>query len=155
MELVLILLVAGVVLVFAECVLPGMIAGFAGACCLLAGVVAGYLRFGSHVGTGLLLGVMIGLVGGGCLWVRFFPDSRFARSLISRRVVGDIGTERPELLNHTGTALSPLRPAGTVLIDGKRVDVVTEGGMIERGASVRVVGVEGMRIVVREYAHGT
>jgi membrane-bound ClpP family serine protease len=30
------------------------------------------------------------------------------------------------------------------------VDVVTEGGLIEKGARVKVVGIEGMRVVVRE-----
>jgi len=29
------------------------------------------------------------------------------------------------------------------------VDVVTEGGMIERGTAVRVIAVEGLRVVVR------
>jgi membrane-bound serine protease (ClpP class) len=70
---------------------------------------------------------------------------------ISSQVSGEIGTERPELLEKTGTALTPLRPAGTAVIDGKRVDVVTEGQMIERGTPVRVIAVEGMRVVVREF----
>jgi membrane-bound serine protease (ClpP class) len=63
--------------------------------------------------------------------------------------VGDIGTERPELLNQTGTAFTNLRPSGTAVINGKRVDVVTEGQMIERGTRVKVIAVEGMRIIVR------
>ena len=77
-------------------------------------------------------------------------ESRLARMFISQAVSGDIGTERPELLERTGTALTTLRPAGTALIEGKRVDVVTEGQLIERGAAVRVVAVEGLRVVVRE-----
>jgi membrane-bound serine protease (ClpP class) len=46
-------------------------------------------------------------------------------------------------------AQSNLRPSGLALIDGKRIDVVTEGPMIERGTPVKVVAVEGMRVVVR------
>ncbi len=149
MELVLTLLIAGAVLVFAECVLPGMIAGIVGGCCLVAGVIASFVRFGSKIGSLTLLGVLAGMAVGFYLWVKFFPESPLGRAFISRQVTGDIGTERPELLDHTGTALSPLRPAGTVLIDGKRVDVVTEGQMVEKGAPVRVVSVEGMRVVVR------
>ena len=38
--------------------------------------------------------------------------------------------------------------AGTVDLDGERVDVVTEGEFIDRGARVRVVEVEGNRVVV-------
>jgi membrane-bound serine protease (ClpP class) len=149
MELALTLLLAGVVLIFAECVLPGMVAGIVGCCCLVAGVVTSYVKFGSKTGSLTLLGVLVGLAVGFYLWVKFFPQSVLARSLISRQVTGDIGTEKPELLERTGSALSPLRPAGTALIDGKRVDVVTEGQMVEKGARVRVVAVEGMRVVVR------
>lgn len=151
MELVLILLVAGALLLLAESVLPGMIAGLAGACCLVAAVIEGYIRFGAKTGNLILLGVLAGLVVGFWLWLKYFPDSRIAKVFISRKVVGEIGTEKPELLDQTGTALSPLRPAGTAVINGKRVDVVTEGQMIDPGTPVRVVAVEGMRVVVRQF----
>ncbi|WP_238473393.1 NfeD family protein [Desulforamulus profundi] len=45
-------------------------------------------------------------------------------------------------------AATPLRPAGTALIDGKRVDVVTEGEFIMPGTPVLVVMVEGTRVIV-------
>ena len=151
MELILILLVAGALLLLAESVLPGMIAGLAGACCLVTAVIEGYVRFGAKTGNLILLGVLAGLVAGFWLWLKYFPDSRVAKVFISRKVVGEIGTEKPELLDQTGTALSPLRPAGTAIINGKRVDVVTEGQMIDPGTPVRVVAVEGMRVVVRQF----
>jgi len=150
-ELVLILLVAGALLLLAESVLPGMIAGLGGACCLVAAVIEGYIRFGAKTGNLILLGVLAGLVVGFWLWLKYFPDSRVAKVFISRKVVGEIGTEKPELLDQTGTALSALRPAGTAVINGKRVDVVTEGQMIDPGTPVRVVAVEGMRVVVRQF----
>ncbi len=150
MELVLTLLLVGAVLLVAESVLPGMIAGIVGCCCLIAAVVESYVKFGAHTGNLVLIGVLAGLAAGFWLWVKYFPESRLARMFISKQVSGEIGTERPELLERTGTALTPLRPAGTVLIEGKRVDVVTEGQMIERGKPVRVVAVEGLRVVVRE-----
>jgi len=150
-ELVIILLVAGALLLLAESVLPGMIAGLAGACCLAAAVIEGYVQFGTKTGNLILLGVLAGLVVGFWLWLKYFPDSRVAKVFISRKVVGEIGTEKPELLDQTGTALSALRPAGTAVINGKRVDVVTEGQMIDPGTPVRVVAVEGMRVVVRQF----
>lgn len=149
MELVITLLAVGVLLLLAEGVLPGVIAGVLGAGCLMAGMVEGYAKFGARTGNLILLLVLAGLTGGFCLWLKFFPNSRLARLIVSRRVVGDIGTEQPELVNQTGTAFSQLRPAGTALINGRRVDVVTEGQLVERGAPVKVVAVEGMRVVVR------
>jgi membrane-bound serine protease (ClpP class) len=149
MELVITLLVAGALLILLETVLPGMIAGIIGACCLIAGLVEGYLQFGAKTGNLILIGLLAGMLVGCWLWVKYFPDSRAGRLFISRKVVGDLGTERPELLEKTGTALTELRPSGAALIQGKRVDVVTEGQMIERGTPVRVVAVEGLRVVVR------
>jgi membrane-bound serine protease (ClpP class) len=149
MELVVALLVVGILLLLAETILPGVIAGILGACCLLAGIIEGYAQFGVHTGNLILLLVFVGLTAGFFLWLKFFPDSRLARLIVSRKVVGDIGTEQPELVNETGTAFTQLRPSGTALINGRRVDVVTEGQLVERGAPVRVVAVEGMRVIVR------
>jgi membrane-bound serine protease (ClpP class) len=67
-------------------------------------------------------------------------------------LTGTTGTEESayrKFLEKEGVAKTDLRPAGVVLVDGQRVDVVTEGAMIEVGARVKVVAVEGNRIVVR------
>ena len=50
---------------------------------------------------------------------------------------------RRELIGKQGMALSPLRPAGTAVIEGKRVDVVSEGGFIPPRTPVKVVDVQG------------
>jgi len=57
---------------------------------------------------------------------------------------------RTALLGATGEAVSPLRPAGTAVFDGEPVQVVTRGGMIARGARVRVVDLTGNRVIVEE-----
>lgn len=148
MERVATLLVIGTVLILLETVLPGMIAGLIGFGCLVAGVVVAY-SFGASTGNLVLMGVLAGLTVLGLLWIRFFPDSRFGRMFVTHRTTGSLGVERPELVARTGTALTNLRPSGTALIDGRRVDVVTEGTLIERGTPIRVVAVEGLRVVVR------
>ena len=149
MALVITLLVAGALLVLAETILPGMIAGIIGVCCLIAGVVEGYMQFGSKPGNLILAGVLLGFIAGFCLWLKYFPDSRIARPFVSQKASGEVNSAKPELLDQTGTALTPLRPAGTALIGGQRVDVVTEGPFIERGSRITVVAVDGMRVVVR------
>lgn len=45
--------------------------------------------------------------------------------------------------------MTTLRPSGTAVINGKRVDVVSEGAFIEAGQVIKVVAVEGLRVVVR------
>ena len=150
MTLIIILLVVGAILMFLEVFLPGLVAGTLGFICLVAAVILGYTQFGLQTGNLILGGVLVGLIIGVLCWLKFFPESRIARRFISQRTVGELGVSKPELVNCTGVTITQLRPSGTAFINGKRVDVVTEGGLIEQGASIRVMAVEGLRVVVRE-----
>jgi membrane-bound ClpP family serine protease len=149
MATVIALILIGAALMLLETILPGMIAGIIGLGCLISGVVMAYLHFDLRTANLITLGVVAGLILGTLGWMKFFPDSPIARVFISQGRVGNVGAEKPELLHQTGTAATVLRPSGTAIINGRRVDVVTEGDLVERGAPIRVVAVEGMRVVVR------
>jgi membrane-bound ClpP family serine protease len=150
MNIIITLVLTGAILIFLETLLPGMVAGIIGFLCLVAAVFLGYRDFGIPTGTLLLGGILVGLVIAALFWLKFFPDSRIAKLFISRRSVGELGVANPDLLDRTGVAISQLRPSGAAYINGKRVDVVTEGTLIDQGASIRVVALEGIRVVVRE-----
>ncbi len=149
MEWVVTLLVAGAVLLLLETVLPGLIAGVLGLLCLIGGVIQAYVVFGAEVGHYVLAGVIVALMLGTFLWIKYLPTSRAGRVFVSHRTIGDINAVSPDLLHQSGIAVTTLRPSGTALIHGRRVDVVTEGGMIAPQTPVRVVAIEGMRVVVR------
>ncbi len=53
-------------------------------------------------------------------------------------------------LGDVGVSDSPLRPAGKARFGDQYVDVVTDGLLIPKGASVQVVTLRGNRVVVRE-----
>jgi membrane-bound serine protease (ClpP class) len=149
MGLIITLLIVGAVLLFLETLLPGLVAGTVGFVCLIAAVVLGYRDHGFQMGN-IILGVVVGgLILGVWCWLKYFPDSRIARRFVSQSAVGDLGVEKPELLHVTGTTLTDLRPSGVANLAGQRVDVVAETGFIERGVAVKVVAVEGSRVVVR------
>lgn len=102
----------------------------------------------------------------GLKWV---PRTRWGRGLVLRNPAEEEGSQRPTasetaylppeggtdeailvgLVGKEGVAQSPLRPVGVALIEGRRLDVVTEGGIVDRGARIRVLVVEGNRVVVR------
>ena len=150
--LVVILLVVGVALLLLETMLPGLVAGILGLCCLIAGLALAYSNLGARIANLMLVAVLVVLVGGFSVWIKFFPDSRLGQVFVSKRVVGNIDAEKPELLHQSGIAYTALRPSGTALIRGKRIDVVTEGPFVERGQPIKVVAVEGVRVVVRPVA---
>jgi len=54
------------------------------------------------------------------------------------------------LISKEGVARTSLRPSGKVEIDGNIWDVVADGAFIENGKKVKVIYVEGSRIVVEE-----
>lgn len=56
------------------------------------------------------------------------------------------------LLGQEGEALSPLRPAGTARFGEQRVEVVTEGDFVTAGSRVKVIQVQGARVIVRAIA---
>ena len=116
---------------------------------VLATGVALYLKLGERKSLMALGGIAVSFGSGAYFWLNFFPKTRYGRRLISSTVVGEIGAERPELLNRIGTTLTQLRPSGAASIDGCRIDVITEGSFIEKDITVKVVATEGMRVVVR------
>jgi len=63
--------------------------------------------------------------------------------------IASIGDE--EITNKTGVTITPLRPAGKVDIDGNRVDVVSEGGFIDKDEKVIVIDVKGSKVLVKPY----
>jgi membrane-bound serine protease (ClpP class) len=58
--------------------------------------------------------------------------------------------ELETLKNRTGKTVSPMRPSGTVEFDGRRVDAMTEGVMLDAGVWVRCIEVKGGKVIVRE-----
>lgn len=70
------------------------------------------------------------------------------KELSSREGVVSHSPDLAAYLDKRGKTLSTLRPSGTALIEGKRLDVVADGDYIEAGAQVQVSRVAGNQIVV-------
>jgi membrane-bound serine protease (ClpP class) len=145
-------------------VLPGVgVVGILGACLLGAAVV--FALLGTAPSGGDVAGAL-GVLGASLAivlavfyaWLRHLPNShRFAGLFHTHQTDRSMGyiaaPQREELLGLHGVAVTDLRPSGTALIAGERVDVVTEGDFIAIGASVTVVRTDGYRQVVRPSHH--
>jgi len=89
------------------------------------------------------------------LLIKFLPKTNMFNKLILQEKVKEksgyaIKEKFIDLIGKEGIALTDLRPSGTALIDGKRIDVVTEGDYITHNTSIIVKSVEGSKIVVGE-----
>lgn len=124
----------------------------------------------SMVGTGATAAVIIDAVWrvvlsllaallAGLVLLRFLPRLPMARRMILQ---ADLGSgpahgSAPETDQHwlgkRGQAVSVLRPAGIAEIEDARVDVVSDGELIEADTPIEVMRVDGNRIVVRRVPH--
>lgn len=150
----LLLFVAGLLLIFLEFFLPGAISGTLGVSALIFSLfLAG--EDGIQMGVSILIAIFFSVL------VFFIMIKIFNKKLVlfNKMVLSESAKKedgyvsninRTDLLGKEGIALTILRPAGTVIINNERVDVVSEGGFIEQNTVVKVIKVEGARIVVRE-----
>lgn len=154
---VIIALFAGTALLLLECFVPGIgIPGITGGILVLFAIVALVPHIGWYV-------VLIALA---VVLLIILAVSAFAKSAGRGQnpLVLDARTDRDSgfsanndcrgLINKEGISVTQLRPAGIALIDGNRVDVVTDGEFIEVNVPVKVVDIEGRRIIVKKIEGG-
>ncbi len=72
------------------------------------------------------------------------------KSLKSEDGVTSQPHELDELQGMEGTTVTLLRPSGTAIINGKRVDVVSRGEIVEKDISVVVLSVTGNQVIVKQ-----
>ncbi len=143
-------------------VLPGFgIAGFVGIAAILIALVLGMTeRFpdGATMPTLPQLKIpvltviwsFIASIGLMALIGRYFPrTSLFRKMELATAVAAAASTgEAATLLGCTGVAETILRPAGKGRFGERLVDVVTAGDLVEKGAAIKIVAVNGSRVEV-------
>jgi membrane-bound serine protease (ClpP class) len=147
-----ILFIVGIVMMALELFIPSFgILGLIGSASLIVGVVrAAYST--SHVAWSLGIASISALIVIIIVAVVFKKRGIWNRFILSDTLSKEKGfipsANRDSLLGKKGVSVTTLRPSGTVLIDGERVDVVTDGQFIAVNTNIYVVKVDGSRIVV-------
>lgn len=90
---------------------------------------------------------------------KYFGSSKvWSRISLGTSQTSDIGyvasNDKKDIINKTGITKTPLRPAGIAEIDNNRIDVVSEGGFIDKGEKIIVIDVKGSKILVKAYKEG-
>ncbi|WP_018923714.1 NfeD family protein [Salsuginibacillus kocurii] len=151
-----ILFIAGVILLLVEVFFPGFgIFGILG-----VGAVITSMLLASFSTVYMLLAILIAAIVSGVVAVILFkyfgqrgPMKRMVLHDATTTDEGYISNEsRAEIVGQIGETITPLRPAGSMILNDERLDVVSEGGYIEQGRKAKVVSAVGSRIIVREVA---
>lgn len=142
----------GLALILAEFFVPGMICGILGGTMILASGILAIMEAPEYtlfIVLGELTGVMLGTILGMYLLGRTRAANKLVLATNQNSDEGWVAADSDmSILNAEGEVLSQLRPAGIVLINGKRVDAVSDGAFIDKGSRVRVIEVQGARVVV-------
>ena len=145
---IILLCVVGLVLVFAEMLMPGFgIFGILGAICLLGTsmLVAKVYGIAAFLITVVLLvivfWVMIAIVKKTGLYNKVvLRDKQDMKDFDESTLEGMVGAE--------GLTQTTLRPFGVAVFDGKHIDVTSDGDFIDRGCKVRIVKISGKTVTV-------
>jgi membrane-bound serine protease (ClpP class) len=149
-----VLFISGLILLVLELFLVGGVAGILG----IGAVIASFfMATDNEVNMGISILIALGAaLGGAFIMMKFFKKklAAFQKVILTDSMKTEEGyvssRNRTELIGREGVTITPLRPSGTVVIDQEYVDVVTEGSYLAKGEKIKVVKVEGSRIVVRK-----
>jgi len=141
------LFVFGLAAICVELFIPGVVLGLIGACCSIGAIVMAYSREGdSHLLGHILLGSGLGFIPiVFLLWI-FVLSHFFALKKQQTATASPEGQHG--FLGKQGVTVTKLRPSGAARIDGRRVDVVARGVIIEPNVRIEVIAVDGNRVVV-------
>jgi len=156
------LFIAGVVLVVVEIFfVPGLgVPGVLGLIFVIASLVLALIgipidvSFETGVLTDAMTRVMVSLLGSFVLALvlgRLLSRTAMGQALVLQEAeTGFLSAPTAsDLVGQTGEALTDLRPAGKVTIEGQRHEATSEREFIARGSRVRVIGRDGPALVVR------
>lgn len=148
--------ILGIILLIIEAFMPGF--GVAGGCGIalgIASVVLTYLGHGILAALLVLLVFLMVLAIAVSMSLRSVANGRLSRSrmILKERETDEAGYRSVEdmqvFVGREGVTSSVLRPTGIADFDGVRLNVCSEGDFIQPGQKVRIIRVEGSRVLVK------
>jgi membrane-bound ClpP family serine protease len=153
------LLAVALVLVIVEVFIPsGGLIALGATAAAFAGIIM-LFRYNTTWGlTGVLAVMVLGPAAFGFA-LRVWPSTPMGRKMLGEKSIEEREIERQSvqrerdrmgaLLGAEGIAMTDFRPIGVVILDGERLDALSEAGYIRAGTRVRVTVVESNQIKVR------
>jgi membrane-bound serine protease (ClpP class) len=150
--LIVLVILIGFALILADILfIPGGIVGSLGGLFIVAAVITSYKMLGRN--TAFILGGGSIILAGVLAWVsvKFKLWRVFVAEGAENRAQGfrSFKVTAQSMAGKQGEVFSDLRPAGSILIEGKKYDAVTEGGFIEKGQKVEVISFSHGQVKVR------
>ncbi|WP_416361244.1 NfeD family protein [Mammaliicoccus sp. Dog046] len=144
----------GVLLVIIELFVIGAILGILGFIAIIASFILvgeNILTMGMIIAIALILTTIewVILVKGFNRKIPFF-DKVILRDSTNKESGYTSHDDRSHLIGKLCVTYTALRPSGIIIVDDERIDAVSDGTFIQKDQQVKIVQVEGTRVVVRE-----
>ena len=146
----------GVGLLVLEAFMPGFgVAGISGIVAEAVAVVLTWNQHGPIAALGMLLIILSVIAIAISMSLRSATNGRLSKSrlILHETESNEAGYRSAEdmevFLGREGQTTTVLRPTGMAEFDGVKLNVVSEGEFIQAGTAVRIVRIEGSRVLVR------
>jgi len=151
-----ILFLVGFFLLLAEIFLiPGF--GLTGISGIIAILTSIFLTFGNIIQAAYSILIALGFtIVGFFLLIRYIPATRTWRKFIlftkqEKELGYTVGIKNSKrLIGKEGIAITPLRPSGMVEVNGEKLNAITRGEYVDSNTKIKIISVEGNKIVVEE-----
>lgn len=150
LTIIIILFLIGFALLLIELLLtPGIIVGTFGVLCMIAGIYMTWQTYGNVAGALVLLATIVGSIAMVVVALKSGVWDRMANHDTIAGRMNEIPVERLKT-GDRGTTLSVLRPSGNAFIGGMKLEVSTEGEIVEAHCEVEIIKINHNRIIVKQ-----
>ncbi len=153
---ILVCLIVGLGLIVLEAFMPGFgLSGIAGVVLHVIAVALTWINHGPVAALGMTIILLSIIAIAISVSLRSAANGKLSKSklVLNETESNEAGYRSAEdmqvFLNKEGITTTVLRPAGMAEFDDVKLNVVSDGEFIQSGTKVRIVRVEGSRIVVR------
>ncbi len=148
MSVVILIFICGLLAMFIELFIPGVVMGVVGMMAAIGSIV--YAVMTGHMTAAAVL-LVIALTFVPIFFIMWKGVmARFMAIKAEERDFRPSTTVTEDLVGIEGEATTALRPSGIARLSDRRLDVVTRGEMLSKGTRIKVIEVSGNRVVVKE-----
>lgn len=149
---IVLLFALGIILLTFEVVVPGGVLGVLGGLAMLGGCALAFFEYGAGGGGIAVVVALTCLALGLYIEFRILPKTHYGRKLFLNQSVEatsqPLPAESAVVVGKLAEALTMMAPSGYITIDGRRYEAFSQSGLIAKGATVRVVGVDNFHLIV-------
>lgn len=153
MTLIVGLIIAALVLVFFEVILPGGVLGVIAGICVIAATWLGFNEFGALGGIGIFLGSCLAIIVMAFIEFKLLAKTKLGKAFRLESTISghsNVSAAEDSIIGKEGTALTRLNPSGKVAIGGQSYDAYSQDGYIDSGEFIGVVAKDNFKLIIKK-----